>query len=234
MANTTPMPSLAKLRQLDISQVEYWVFDLDNTIYPANSGLFSRVAERMTIFIMEHFDLDHDAAAEMKTRLFRQYGTTMRGLMSEFNMDPELFLAYVHEIDLSDVEKDRELDQYLSELKGRKLIYTNGTVRHASRILEAFGIMHHFDFIFDIFDSDHTPKPDPRPYQMFVTKSGIDPRHAVMIEDMARNLEPAAALGMKTVWLANDHDWGQKGAEQDFVHFRAADLKAFLSAIVKL
>jgi putative hydrolase of the HAD superfamily len=175
--------------------------------------------------------LDAEAAAEMKTRLFRKYGTTMHGLMREHNMAPDDFLAYVHEIDLSDVHYDADLDNFIASLPGRKHIYTNGTTRHATRILEAFGIRHHFDFIFDIVASSHIPKPNPAPYQTFIAQSNIDPHTSVMVEDMARNLEPAAALGMKTVWLVSDHDWAANGADEDYVHYISADLKTFLAEI---
>jgi putative hydrolase of the HAD superfamily len=219
------------LDSFGLAEIKDWVFDLDNTIYPASSSLFPRVAERMTSFIMEHFNLDAEAAAEMKTRLFRKYGTTMHGLMREHNMAPDDFLAYVHEIDLSDVHYDADLDNFISSLPGRKHIYTNGTTRHATRILEAFGIRHHFDFIFDIVASSHIPKPNPAPYQTFIAQSNIDPHTSVMVEDMARNLEPAAALGMKTVWLVSDHDWAANGADEDYVHYISADLKTFLAEI---
>ena len=108
------------LEKLGLADVKDWVFDLDNTIYPANSSLFPRVAERMTDFIMAHFNLSREEAAEMKTRLFRTYGTTMHGLMKEHNMSPDAFLAYVHEIDLSDVSYDGELDKSIARLPGRK------------------------------------------------------------------------------------------------------------------
>ena len=221
------------VRSFRTSEITDWVFDLDNTIYPARSSLFPRVAARMTEFIAATFSLNDDAAAEMKTRLFRKYGTTMRGLMTEYNMAPDEFLAYVHEIDLSDVSYDDELDRLLSALEGRKHIYTNGTVRHAERILDAFGIRHHFEVIFDIVASDHIPKPNPAPYDRFIEVSGIAPRNAVMIEDMARNLEPAAALGMTTIWLVSDHDWAANGSEQDYVHFIAQDIKQCLDAITQ-
>ncbi len=138
----------------------------------------------------------------------------------------------MHEIDLSDVAPDPELDSLLTRLGGRKHIYTNGTVRHATRILDAFGIRNHFDFIFDIVASDHIPKPNPQPYVLFVEQSGIVPQTSVMIEDMARNLEPAAALGMQTIWLVSDHDWAAKGAENHFVHFIADDVKRCLSDLM--
>ena len=208
-----------------------WVFDLDNTIYPARSSLFPRVAERMTDFICNEMKLDREAAAALKTRLFRTYGTTMHGLMKEYGMAPEAFLSYVHEIDLSDVEQDKELDNMLTQLEGRKHIYTNGTVRHAERILDAFGIRHHFEVIFDIVASEHIPKPAPAPYDRFLEISGIIPQNAVMIEDMARNLEPAAACGMKTIWLVSDHDWAATGVSETYVHYIAEDVKHCLNVL---
>ena len=235
MENQLVMPSSFEKHPsgLIVSQVTDWVFDLDNTIYPAASSLFPRVAHRMTEWIMGHFDLPEDKAAELKTRLFRQYGTTMRGLMEEFKLPSDGFLSYVHEIDLSDVSYDAVLDKGLKALPGRKHIYTNGTVRHAERILEAFGIRNHFDVIFDIVASDHVPKPNPVPYDRFIEQSGIDPKTSVMIEDMARNLEPAAALGMQTVWLASDLDWARQGANEDYVQFIAKDVKDLLTCLTQ-
>ena len=225
-----PFVGKRDLLKFDAHSITDWVFDLDNTIYPAHSSLFPRVAARMTSFIAGHFSIGQAEAAEMKTRLFRQYGTTMHGLMREHNMDPEAFLFYVHEIDLSDVSYDKELDDGLTALSGRKHIYTNGTVRHAERILSAFGIRHHFEHIYDIVASEHKPKPDPRPYQHFIEQAQITPTTAVMVEDMARNLKPAAELGMRTVWLASEHDWAATGAEESYVHFIADDVKQFLAS----
>ena len=146
-------------------------------------------------------------------------------------MSPDAFLAYVHEIDLSDVSYDGELDKSIACLPGRKHIYTNGTTRHAERILEAFGIRQHFEVIFDIVASNHIPKPNPAPYQVFIDQNKLNPKSCLMIEDMARNLEPAATMGMKTVWLASDHDWAANGKDEAYVHYVSADLKSFLAEI---
>ncbi len=215
--------------KLDVSDISSWVFDLDNTIYPAHQSLFPRVAKRMIDWIEQNFKLDRTEAEDLKTRLFLEYGTTMNGLTSEFSVEPEDFLSYVHDIDLSDLSYDGELDAGISALPGKKYIYTNGTVLHASRILEAFGVDHHFEFIFDIFASNHLPKPAMQPYQDFLSISKINPNRAVMIEDMARNLEPAAKLGMQTVWLMAEHSWAKRGATECYVHYIARDLKHFLS-----
>ena len=222
----------AHLSDLIASGRDEWVFDLDNTIYPAKSNLFARVAQKMTEFLMQEFSLPEDEAAALKTRLFREYGTTMHGLMKEFGMDSKPFLTYVHDIDVSDIDHDTELDALLAELPGRKHIFTNGTVAHAENILGAFGVRSHFDFIFDIVGANHEPKPAMRPYKIFLAQSAINPDKAVMIEDMAVNLRAPAALGMGTIWIEHDHEWARAGSEQDYVHYQSADIKSCLREIL--
>ena len=222
----------AHLSDLIASGRDEWVFDLDNTIYPAKSNLFARVAQKMTEFLMQEFSLPEDEAAALKTRLFREYGTTMHGLMKEFGMDSKSFLTYVHDIDVSDINHDTELDALLAELPGRKHIFTNGTVAHAENILGAFGVRSHFDFIFDIVGANHEPKPAMRPYEIFLAQSAINPDKAVMIEDMAVNLRAPAALGMGTIWIEHDHEWARAGSEQDYVHYQSADIKSCLREIL--
>lgn len=222
----------AHLSDLIASGRDEWVFDLDNTIYPAKSNLFARVAQKMTEFLMQEFALPEDEAAALKTRLFREYGTTMHGLMKEFGMDSKSFLTYVHDIDVSDIDHDTELDALLAELPGRKHIFTNGTVAHAENILGAFGVRSHFDFIFDIVGANHEPKPAMRPYEIFLAQSAINPDKAVMIEDMAVNLRAPAALGMGTIWIEHDHEWARAGSEQDYVHYQSADIKSCLREIL--
>jgi len=216
-----------------VSDINDWIFDLDNTIYPARSNLFVRVAVRITEFVASHFEVETDEAKVIQKDLFHRYGTTMRGLMVEENMTPDAFLHYVHDIDVSDLPYEAELDQMIGALPGRKHIFTNGTVPHAENILNAYGIRHHFDQIFDIVGADYVPKPEKQAFDRFMQVTSIDPAGAVMIEDMARNLEPAHHLGMRTVWLASDIDWAARGADEDYVHFVADDLKAFLSALAK-
>lgn len=214
-----------------VEEIKDWIFDLDNTIYPARSNLFVRVAVRITEFVATHFDVPQDEARVIQKDLFQRYGTTMRGLMVEEGLEPSDYLHFVHDIDVSDLPREAELEAMLAKLPGRKHIFTNGTVPHAENILNAYGIRHHFDHIFDIVGADFVPKPEQQAFDRFVTTTGIDPRGAVMVEDMARNLEPAHALGMRTVWLASDYDWAVKGADEPYVHFVAEDLKSFLSAL---
>jgi len=212
-------------------KISDWVFDLDNTIYPAKSNLFVRVAVRITDFVARHFDVPHDEAKIIQKDLFQRYGTTMRGLMVEQGLAPEDYLHFVHDIDVSDLPFEAELDAMLAALPGRKHIFTNGTVPHAENILNAYGIRHHFDHIFDIVGADYVPKPEQQAFDRFIQVTDINPAGAVMIEDMARNLEPAHHLGMRTVWLASEHEWAQRGSGADYVHFVAEDLKSFLSGL---
>lgn len=221
----------APAEPLDPATVETWIFDLDNTLYPARSNLFVQVSARMTSFIQTRFGLDADPARALQRDLFRRHGTTLRGLMTEHGVDPGGFLDYVHDIDVTPVDPSPRLDALLAGLPGRKLVFTNGSVPHAERVMTRLGVARHFESVFDIVAAAYVPKPDPRPYAQLVESAGIAPHGAVMVEDMAKNLAPAAALGMRTVWLRSDHDWASDGAGEDHVHHVAEDLVAFLESL---
>ena len=216
-------------------QVETWVFDLDNTLYPARCNLFAQVDRRMTAFVSHYLGVDAVAAKQHQKQLFREYGSTMRGMMLMHDMQPGPFLHYVHNIDLSLVPSGEALDAALGKLPGRKLVFTNGSVRHAERILDRLGIADHFSAIFDIVDAGYLPKPDPEPYRQLVARHGFDPKRSVMVEDIARNLVPARAMGMTTVWVPGHDDWSAFCVDQAFldahVHHVADDLTAFLEKL---
>jgi putative hydrolase of the HAD superfamily len=214
-----------------VDDIDSWIFDLDNTIYPATSGLFDQVAQRMTAYIQKNFKLNAKDAGLLRQDLFHRYGTTAKGLMVDHDIDPNDFLSYVHDIDLSDVSYDPDLDQTLSRLSGKKVIFTNGTTHHANRILEAYRINHHFDYCYDIIESDHRPKPDPQTYTEMLSKTGINPERAVMIEDMAVNLKPAADLGITTVWLDLNLNGGKPEMVDSYIDYIACDLKQFFSKL---
>ena len=210
-------------------EVEAWVFDLDNTLYPAGSNLFGQISVRMGEFIMKLLGLDADAAKLVQKRLFTSYGTTLRGLMTEHAIDPHEFMAHVHDIALSILAPAPALDAALAGLSGRKLVFTNGSVRHAERVLERLGIAHHFELLFDIAAADFMPKPDPTGYRKLVEHHGVVPARSAMVEDMARNLEPAAALGMLTLWVRSPLDWAKEGADQPYVQYQTDDLTEWLA-----
>lgn len=215
----------------ELGDVDTWIFDLDNTLYPASSNLFARVSKRMTYFIQKEFQLEEEPARDLQRKMFRKYGTTMRGLMTEYDMDAEEFLHFVHDIDVSDMNKDPELAELLSKLPGRRLIYTNGSVPHAKRITGQLGIEHLFEDIFDIVASRFVPKPAPEPYDEMINKFKVDPKRSLMVEDMAKNLRPAADLGMITVWLRHSKDWSSEDSVGGHIHHEIDDLKLWLKSI---
>ncbi len=217
-----------------LRDAEVWIFDLDNTLYPAASRLFDQVDRNITRFICERLDLDWDDAHKIQKSYFREHGTTMRGMMSNHGTDPDDFLAFVHDIDLAAVPRDDRLDAALSRLPGRKIVFTNGSVDHAQRVMEKVGVAEHFETIFDIVASEFTPKPEPSVYQQLIDSHAIRPETAVMVEDMARNLEPAAALGMTCVWVHTENAWGQEGSENDYVHHVTDDLTGWLTDLTAL
>lgn len=197
---------------LPLPAIQVWIFDLDNTLYPASCNLFGQVDRRISEFIAQHFNIPFDEARALQKRFFREHGTTLRGLMVEHDVDPEPFLEYVHDIDVTPVAPSPRLDRALERLPGRKVIYTNGSVAHADNVTGRLGITRHFDTVFGITEAGYIPKPDPRPYATLVERHGIDPGRACMVEDIARNLAPAHAMGMTTVWVRSESEWARAGA----------------------
>jgi putative hydrolase of the HAD superfamily len=216
-----------------LGAVETWVFDLDNTLYPASSGLFPRVQERMNDYVCRLLSVSLDEAKVLRAQHFREHGTTMHGLMAVHRIDPHEFMAFVHDVDLSCVPANPALVAALEGLAGRKLIYTNGSVPHAENLLKHLGISHYFDDIFDIVASDFAPKPAMAPFRVFVDRFGVKPTSALMIEDMAKNLAPAAELGMTTAWVKTNVDWAAIASEADHINYVVDDLAGFLGAAAK-
>jgi len=230
--NALPSGSTARTRPQDLVSADVWIFDLDNTLYPASSRLFDQVDWNMTRYVAELLDLDQQAARKLQKQYFREFGTTMRGLMTVHGVDPAAFLEYVHDIDLTPIGADPALADALARLPGRKVIFTNGSTAHAENITRHLGIDHHFDGYFDIIDADYVPKPAPHTYEAVCKRFDIDPQTAVMVEDMAKNLVPAADMGMTTVWLDTGVDWSRERSEDGHIHHRAEDLAAWLTDIV--
>ncbi len=219
------------MKNTSLRKAEAWVFDLDNTLYCASSNLFGQISARMTGFIADLLDIDEDQALRLQKSYFREYGTTLRGLMVRHRIDPHRFLDHVHDIDVSLVDADPALDRALAGLAGRKIIFTNGSTDHAGRIMDRLGVAHHFEEVFDIACSDFVPKPEPRTYRRLIERHAIDPRRSVMVEDMAINLKPAAELGMTTVWVRTETDWGRAGSDSDYIDYRLDDLGRWLNEL---
>jgi putative hydrolase of the HAD superfamily len=215
-------------------EIETWIFDLDNTLYPTSCRLFDQIHDRMTRFIAERFGLSPEAALARQKAYFREHGTTLRGLMVVDRIDPEEFLAYVHDLDLACVPSDPVLAAALSALPGQKIVHTNGSRHHAERLLDHLGIAGAFCGILDIADAGYEPKPALAGYHELLRRHDVTAATALMVEDIARNLVPAAALGMTTAWVRNPAEWGADGADGGHIHHVVDDLGQFLSAAAAL
>jgi len=219
------MAYTTRLEGCPLGEIETWIFDLDNTLYPASCRLFDQVQQRMNEYIRDRFGLDAEEAAELRRTYFREHGTTLRGLMTVDYIDPHDFLAFVHEIDLSCVPPDPDLVVAMNRLRGRKIIHTNGSVRHAERLLDHLGLTDSFSGIIDIAAAEFDPKPSRAGYDLLLRRHEVDPRRALMVEDIARNLAPAAELGMTTAWMRNGLDWASAESDADYIHHVVDDLE---------
>jgi putative hydrolase of the HAD superfamily len=217
-----------------LHEIETWIFDLDNTLYPASCRLFDQIHDRMQRFIAERLGLSMEQALIVQKTYFREHGTTMRGLMTVDRVDPHEFLAYVHEVDLACVPPDPVLAAALAALPGRKIVHTNGSVGHAERLLAHLEITGSFCGIVDIADAGFDPKPSPAGYRELLRRHDVRPESALMVEDMAKNLVPAAALGMTTAWVRGALDWAAAGADGDHIHHIVDRLGDFLAAAASL
>ena len=182
-----------------LSRIDTWVFDLDNTLYPAGSDLWPKIDARITLYLAHLFGLDGMSSRALQKFYYQHYGTTLRGLMEEYAIGPEEFLDFTHDIDRSSLLPDLALAAAITALPGRKLILTNGSREHALRTAEALGLEAMFEDIFDIAAADFVPKPQAVTYERFFERHEVDPARAVMFEDLARNLIIPHERGMTTV-----------------------------------
>jgi len=220
--------------------VDTWVFDLDNTLYPRHINLWQQVDQRIRDYVARFLKLPADEAYAVQKELYKSYGTTMRGMMSEYGMDAHDYLAYVHDIDHSPLEPDPALGAAIAELPGRKLILTNGTRDHAAAVTKRLGIEPHFEDVFGIIEAGFEPKPASQTYERFFARHLIAPERAAMFEDLARNLEVPHRFGMTTVLVVpagdGEHgrqDWEKEGRDATFVDHVTDDLTGFLAGLLR-
>jgi putative hydrolase of the HAD superfamily len=222
------------------SHIRDWVFDLDNTLYPHHSNLFGQIDVKMTGYVSELLSLSREEARKLQKELYKEYGTTLNGLMVRHDIDPDDFLEKVHDIDYSWLVPDPVLGAAIHQLPGRKFILTNGDRGHAERTARQLGILDHFDDIFDIIAAGLTPKPARETYDKFVQLHRIEGPNAVMFEDLARNLAVPKALGMTTVLIVPrnfeptfSEIWERDAKNEDDVDYVTDNLSEFLSALVE-
>lgn len=221
---TAPDPQL----QQRLRSVQTWLFDMDNSLYPASINLFAQIDARMGAYVARLLGIGLEEAQRLQKSYFHEHGTTLRGLMLSHDVEPRDFLDFVHDIDFSVLRPDPRLLHGLERLPGRKLVFTNGDAAYAGRVLDALGIAHVFEAVYDVEAMEWHAKPDPRAYRRICDLHGIDPAHALFADDMASNLLPAKELGMLTLWVNNGSERGAHGASPAFIDFETHDIAQWL------
>jgi putative hydrolase of the HAD superfamily len=222
-------------------QIDTWVFDLDNTLYPHHVNLWQQVDAKIGEFVAAWLKVSPQEARRIQKDYYLRYGTTMRGMMTEHGVSADDYLAYVHKIDHSPLEPNPAMGEAITKLNGRKLILTNGSADHVDAVLARLGLTSHFQGVFDIIAAELEPKPAPQTYRRFLDLHDVDPTRAAMFEDLARNLVVPHELGMTTVLVVPDgskqvvrEDWELEGRGAAHVDHVTDDLTGFLQGLVSL
>ena len=202
------------------------LIDLDNTVYRESSNIFSQIDKKMKEFISYTLKISQKEAYTLQKKYFLENGTTLRGLMLYHNIEPENFLSYVHDINLTSIDKDIVLKNEIKKYKGRKIIFTNGTLEHASRVLKRIDIFEEMDNIFDIKDAEYIPKPQVITYKKVVNKYKLIPHNTIMIDDIKANLITAKKLGMSTILVST-----KKVEKEEYIDFCYDSLSIIIKKI---
>ena len=219
------------MTRFDVSSIRDWIFDLDNTLYPASSGLFAHVDERMTAYIARLLDVDSLEARRVQKDYFHRHGTTLAGLIEHHDVDPHQFLEDVHDIPMEALVPDPRIAEGIARLPGRAFVYTNGDAPYARRVLERIGLGSHFVHVHDIHACAYRPKPERYGYDCLIEQFEIDPARALMVEDMAKNLKPAKELGFATVWVDNGSEQAVEAPDTAHVDLRITDVGDWLETL---
>ena len=216
-----------------LSHVRTWIFDLDNTLYPPVADLFGLIDDRMGAYISELLACDPIEARRVQKEYFLAHGTTLAGLMQDHGVDPHHFLDFVHDIPLDRIAPDMAVIDRIASLPGRRIVFTNGDAEYAGRVLDKLGLNGLFETVYDIHQLDYRPKPMAPGYRRMCDTLEIAPREALFVEDMARNLVPAKALGMTTVWINNGSELGGEGVQADMIDYETPELGQWLQHVIE-
>ena len=232
MSEMTKMTgTFQKLEPICLNGVETYLFDLDNTLYHESTGLMEAMMVKMREFVAQFYGVSMEEADKICVKYWKTYGTTLCGLMTLEKIQPEEFLDFVHDIDLSIIKPCTETLEGLKKLEGRKFIFTNADKPHAERVLERMGIANQFEGIYDVIWSEYKPKPDRTTYERLMKHLGADAQKTVMLEDTQMNLKTAHDMGMKTVLIHGDTALDM---HHDHVHQTAACMPSWLSSVTKV
>ena len=215
-----------------LAPIRNWIFDLDNTLYPARANIAGQMDTRITQYIVDLLGLEWPDARTLQKKFFHEKGTTLAGLIAHHGVDPHHYLEFVHDLEMDVLEHDAPLVAAIAQLPGRKLIFTNADAPYATRVLERLGLSDSFEAIHDIHATNYVPKPEPQVYRGLCAAYDLDPAQSLFVEDMARNLAPAKAIGMTTVWVDNGSEQ-PPGGVPDYIDFTTHDLAAWLHAIME-
>jgi pyrimidine 5'-nucleotidase len=181
-------------------------FDLDDTLYPASSGLWAAIRERMNAYMQRLIDLPIPDIVCLRQSYLEKYGTTLRGLQAHYKVDADEYLAFVHDLPLEKfIHPDPSLRTLLLSLPQRRLVFTNADTNHANHVVNILGITDCFEGIIDIRAIDFACKPEKIAYQRALALAGDDdPSHCVIFDDALRNLSPAREMGFYTILVGKD------------------------------
>ena len=214
-------------------KVNTWIFDLDNTLYSADSGIFQQVHQLMGEFISKNLSMDMSEAKKLQSKYYKQHGTTLRGLMDNHGIDPDHFLDEVHRLDYSIVGSNKILNEELHKLQGRKIIYTNANKKHVIDVLDRINLTNFFDEIFDIKMANYIPKPELKPYEQIIDLFNIEPKSSAMFDDIAKNLVPAKKVNFTSVWIDAGYENFSDDikASKEYLDYSTRDLSLFLKDV---
>ena len=214
-------------------KINTWIFDLDNTLYSADSGIFQQVHRLMGEFISKNLNMDMPEAKKLQSKYYKQHGTTLRGLMDNHGIDPDHFLDEVHRLDYSIVGPNKILNEELHKLQGRKIIYTNANKKHVIDVLDRINLTNFFDEIFDIKMANYIPKPELKPYEQIIDLFNIEPNSSAMFDDIAKNLVPAKKVNFTSVWIDAGYENFSDDikASKEYLDYSTRDLSLFLKDV---
>ena len=214
-------------------KINTWIFDLDNTLYSADSGIFQQVHQLMGEFISKNLNMDMPEAKKLQSKYYKQHGTTLRGLMDNHGIDPDHFLDEVHRLDYSIVGSNKTLNEELHKLQGRKIIYTNANKKHVIDVLDRIDLTNFFDEIFDIKMANYIPKPELKPYEQIIDLFNIESKSSAMFDDIAKNLVPAKKVNFTSVWIDAGYENFSDDikASKEYLDYSTRDLSLFLKDV---